>query len=341
MDIQYRDDKTAGPGHGMLIFSEALLPEGPWKVSIQRGSDKKYLTGMQPNPWVGEAFFIPLQGQALPDSSIELSLSPKEVNELDQQEQYLVRIKGADDEPLKGRLRISEITYSPSGNLGNTPEAQEAPRQTAAPTQPAQEQPAQEPIQESQPASETTTQPEPIDMPAAPLQSRKLWRWALLGILVLACIAWYLFDPRNKDTSPQPAPSVQKQDAQPSGEQSAEEQVRAFFKGERISPQEAYALANRLPVNTKTDQDAVYRLYYFAAENGDALAMLAYGKCLDPSQPQWGTIEKNAPAAWAAYEKAPNREKAAELMDKLKDWLQEQASKGNAQAKTWLDEIGR
>lgn len=321
MNVEYRNDSEVG--YGSLFFSGEALPPGPWSVSIQRGTDKYFLTGAQPAYWVGEAFFMPLQGTLSQDGSLRLALAPEQVNQLDQQEQYLVHLKGNSGAMLKGRLRIHDITYSPSGNRNCTPGA-------PSPTSQAPEsRTAGQPAATAPPAGNDPAQAASPDQD----KNRRLWRWALVAILILLCCAWYLFDPRKNDS-----PGEGMADNAPRAA-TIEEQVRAFFKGEHASPKNAHSLSLKLSPKTKSEQDAVYRLYYFAAENDEPDAMLNYAACLDPSKPQWGSIEKNAPAAWEAYIKSSEPEKAAEAMKEMRSWLQKEADIGNSQAQVWLSEL--
>ena len=119
--------------------------------------------------------------------------------------------------------------------------------------------------------------------------------------------------------------------------QTPEQRVTLFFGGKDRTPEQAAALSRELPVATKADQDAVYRLYYFASENGELSVIMNYAACLDPSKPQWGNINKDAQAAWELYTRAKaTRPEAAEAQQNLKTWLEREAAAGNAQAKLWL-----
>lgn len=121
----------------------------------------------------------------------------------------------------------------------------------------------------------------------------------------------------------------------------AKEQVTLFFGREDRTPAAAAALSRSLPSTTNADQEAVYLLYYYAGENGEASVLMDYAACLDPTRPAWGSINKDPVAAWDIYEKArvaglPGAEKAQQDM---KIWLQTQAVSGNAQAAHWLRQM--
>lgn len=345
MKVEYRENSQ--PGHGRFVFSEALIPESPWAVSIQRGSDKRFLTGKAQNPWVGETYFIPLEGAGEQDGSLALNIGPGIVDRLDQQDVYRLNLKGADGEPQKAQLRIGAINYSPSGSLDNTADVRLEETQETEPTAQSARTGETEPRSGSAPAPSPEPAPERLEMreQAPHPQNRHYWRWALLVFLAIACVAWYIFDPRNKDQAPANNTAAQapneapKEVLAPLPPASVEDQVRAFFKGGKITPKQAVELAAQLPKATPAEQDAVYRLYYFAAENDEPSVLLAYGACLDPSRPDWGSIEKNAAAAWNVYRRAPDQEKAAQAMTHLRGWLEDQSRLGNKKAAQWLREI--
>lgn len=351
MKAAYRE--TDKPGYGKLVFSEDMLPDGPWQISIQRASDRKFLTGKGANPWVSETYYLELEGRPEADGSLAIPVGPNLVDRLDQQENYRINLRGENGEPLKARLHIAGISYSPGGSLDNTadvhdqPSGEESVQPEPAPTvsaepiaPPAPQMP--EPgstVSDSDAASpEKTVEPQEekperldLDAPAeANAQESKVWRWVILALLILGCLAWYFIDPRFEKQSDEEAPAPQA---------SIASQVQEFFKNPDRSPSAALTLAEQMKPDIPEEQDAVYRLYYFAAENGDANALLAYGECLDPSLPPWGTIIKDAIAAFRAYQKSPQKEEAEKAMDRLHAWLEDQAKSGNEQAKEWLEQI--
>ena len=134
----------------------------------------------------------------------------------------------------------------------------------------------------------------------------------------------------EKPAEPAPSPAP----APPPG---AEERVRLFFSGQGRTPEAAAQLSRELPRETPAEQDAVYRLYYFAGEHGEQSILLEYAACLDPAKPQWGSIGKDAPAAWRIYEKAKATQPGAvAAQNNLKSWLEQKAAAGDAQAALWL-----
>lgn len=344
MRIEYKDGAEAG--HGFIVFSEAMIPEGPWEISIQRSSDQKFLSGKKANQWSGEHIFFPLAGHGAQDGSLELEVGPKVVDSLDQQEQYRVNLKGGLGNHIPGRLKIGQITYTAGKSLDNTasleereqPEApQQAPERLEMQPLPNREPPVEEPAQdeEQQPASEK--------------KKSRLWPVLIILLLICAAIAGYFLFKKSGDETPvaqkqeSPKKEEPKQEAPKSATQSIPAQVNEFFAAPNPESAGAMALASKLKANTSEDQDAVYRLYNFAGEKGDQTALLPYGEYFDPSTPQKGSIRKDASIAWEIYSRAKNSnvEGAQAAQDKLLNWLREQAEKGNSKAKTWLGQIKR
>lgn len=368
MKVDYKDNASLGPGNGILTFSECLPPDQPWSISIQRASDQNFMTGKKAKQWVGETFFMPLQGSVKPDGALELFIGPAIVDSLDQQEQYRVALKGKDGDVQKGRLKVGQISFSLSGSLDNTAQGPEIINQPE-PEPPVNQPPLTDtPEPEPQtntlerepeppvdkPESSALNEPLPMgDQPAQPAK-KHLWRYIILALLAILCIAWFLLEKFYKgDEAQEPAQEPAKEEPAPKSEppkeappapeppKSAEEQVRTFFNGKEYTPAEALALARTLPKNTPAEQDAIYRLYYFAGTHNEPDAMLEYAACVDPSKPNWGSIQKDGAMALGIYQDAqkhnvPGAEQAAAA---LRKWLEDQAAGGNAQAKVWLDQI--
>lgn len=112
----------------------------------------------------------------------------------------------------------------------------------------------------------------------------------------------------------------------------AKSRVAAFFSGER-SPEAAMKLAGELDATTVEQQDALFRLYYYAASEDYPEGAKRYAECLDPSLPAWGTIGKDGAEAWYYYGKAPNGESSRAS---LRAWAEQAAQKGDYQATEWL-----
>ncbi len=111
--------------------------------------------------------------------------------------------------------------------------------------------------------------------------------------------------------------------------------VASFFVGER-NPEAAMKLASELDADTPEQQDAIFRLYYYAAGEDNAQAAQRYAECVDPSRPAWGSISKDGAEAWYYYGKSPDGEKARAS---LKAWTEKAAAEGNAEAAAWLKDM--
>lgn len=357
MKISYSDDTQKGPGHGIFTFSEALFPDGPYTMAVLRASDQASLAATdQGAAWVGESRFMPVDAEVTPEGGLAIAIGPGVVNALDPLEQYLVTLKPGQGDPLKARLQVRGITYSPDRALDNTGmKAQEA-----APAKAAQPKPEPEPKPEPAPRPE----PAPAEAAAEPLRmnpeppagevTRPARRMSpVLVVAVLAALlagglaTWKFFDSKAQEEeaalSGKPGPEAPATTL-PATPKTAEEQVRAFFSGPDVTAAAALKLAGELPRNTPAEQDALYRLYYFAAGQEAPGAFMPYAASLDPAEPKWGTIEKDAAAAYAAYAKAAASDpkvakQALEAQTRLRAWLEREAGAGNAQARAWLQEL--
>lgn len=349
-------DKEKSPGSGFFIFSGELFPSPPWRISLQRALDHKFLAGG--GKWVGESVFLPLDGELKENGSLELAVDPKIVDSLNLLEKYQVTLKGSEGQDLKARLKVGAITFSREERRDNTARARkEEPRPENLKPAP----PAGKVKDKPEPAGEAAPSLEPSDGESLrlpePERKAKSRSWLWLAFLFIAAVgallAWILWkNPPDSETGPvsQSAPKPTNQEPKielpkPIGKgeapKSAGQLVKEFFSQPEPAPHAALNLAAALPKASAEEQDAIYRLYYFAYENGDQEAAMSYGNCLNPALPQWGTIKKNAPDAMQAYEKAENLnpEAAQKARADLLAWLEDQAAKGDAQAERWLNEI--
>lgn len=154
----------------------------------------------------------------------------------------------------------------------------------------------------------------------------------LIALLACGLGAWYFLNQKGNSNARDQAPAAQKPVAKKEGPKTAAERVRDFFAGER-DPQKAMALAGELNPDSSDDKDAVFRLYYYAAENGNPEGALRYAETVDPSLPGWGTVKKDAVEAWRYYARTPNGDAARA---KLREWTESQARAGNTAAREWL-----
>ncbi|MDR2744834.1 MAG: hypothetical protein LBB66_06545 [Desulfovibrio sp.] len=124
------------------------------------------------------------------------------------------------------------------------------------------------------------------------------------------------------------------------------EQVRQFLRDQQASAQDAmtlYRTLSQTPDGARPEtQDSVYRLLYFASQKGDVEATFALARCVDPATPVFGTIPKDAREAWIHYAAVvQEKPEAAHAMQTLKAWLENEADRGNALARQWIDAIAK
>ena len=115
--------------------------------------------------------------------------------------------------------------------------------------------------------------------------------------------------------------------------------ARTFFASEDRTPRGAVALAEELDADTDEQKDAIFRLYYYAANEDFAPAFARYAACLDPTAPQWGTITKDGATAWEFYKKA-NTPEGNSAADKVMEWVKQNAQT-DAKAREWLRQMQR
>ena len=150
-------------------------------------------------------------------------------------------------------------------------------------------------------------------------------------------------DKPQETASPEPVKPPAKEPeptaAPPPPPASTRVQVNQYLGGNPTA-QGARDLAAKLPQSSAEDQDALYRLWYFASDAGDALASLHLARAVDPALPAWGSIRKNGAEAWKLYAKAaPQQPEAAQAMHTLKQWMEKEAEKGNRDATSWIKKI--
>ena len=364
MKVKYMDDATAGGGHGFLEFSNVNFPAAPMSFSLLRASDHQYATG-KANVWTAEKNWLPIEEAPGPDGILCIPIGPGLVNALNGQETYGITLKGADDKEFGGRLKIRDITYSADDALDNTDSSRlrnlEEKLEEPAPDKAASSASSENPLSSEKQSAAVEENTPPLAMPEPQKKNTgKYWRWLILLILLLGCFAWYFLDPRKggqEGTSPETTAgqAAEKQGQQAGtppqtsastepGEEKREESrgPKINFQGRSITPAEAAELSRTLPRQTAGEKDAIYRLYYFAANHDEPGILLDYAACLDPSLPEWGTIGKDAPLAWSIYEKAEETDKvkAEAARNHLLEWLRKNAA-NNRQAKIWFEEIGK
>jgi LSD1 subclass zinc finger protein len=126
----------------------------------------------------------------------------------------------------------------------------------------------------------------------------------------------------------------------------ARQRVRQYLQEKNVSPEGAMALFRTIIQSPESSapetQDALYRLLYYASLNGNVEATLTLARYADPTQAKFGSISKDAYEAWRRYKAVVNqRPDVVQDMQALKSWLESEASKGNEQARKWIETIGR
>lgn len=375
MHISYSNDTQRGAGHGILTCMGEHFTGGNYSIAIERASDRLFLSGS--NEWGAQQTYLPVGTAKAHTEELQLLLGPTIVDQLDTQERYRIHLASDDGLAAKALLQVADIVYSSFGPLNNAVAVPPPPAGTVLPATP--EEPVNEPAAEQQPdamlpdmktlAEEDAHAAEDPAEKSHPAR-RFLLPVALVVLLLLLCGgAWFFLhtpsqQPPLPETTPDTAtenppspaqqPPVQQPPApnntqQPPAAQqedpatpapTAEERVKLFFQGQEITPEAAARLSRELPSGTSAEQDAIYRLYYFAAEHDEASVLMDYAACLDPTRPQWGTINKDAVAAWEVYEKTKSRRpEAAEAQRALRTWLEQHAADGDGQAKYWLQQL--
>jgi len=207
-------------------------------------------------------------------------------------------------------------------------------------------------FQPSIPKVEPKKEPEPVDEP--PQEEKKIEKetkgpskglWILIAALVvaaaLAAVFFLLSGKDSSDTAKTQSTEEVKKEAKPEVKQepkkvekkvSVREQVRDFFGQNTRNGKDALNLAKQIKVQSPEDEDALYRLYYFAANQGkEKEGLVGYANFLDPTTPLMGSIKKNAVEAWNSYKEAG----AQQELTRLEKWLKEN-SQNNNEAQKWL-----
>lgn len=360
MHITYENDTKRGPGHGILrcqVGEGERFPEGKCTLALERSSDHFFLGA---NDWGGQKSFLAVGMERTDAGELQLLLGPDIIDRLDAQEKYRAHVQGSNGILCKPATFCPDgLLVSPAGTTGRVaeatavqPEAPKPPPPPPPPPEPAPDPPPEEPPvavplpEADKPVEKPPSMTGPEIRETPPKDRSLLWIVivALVLLLLLAGAAWYFLKGKKPSPPPEPVPtSTPAQTASPqqaAAPQTTEERVRVFFAGDNRTPPAAAALSRELPKESAADQDAVYRLYYFAGERGESSILMDYAACLDPVKPQWGSIGKDAPAAWDIYEKAKaTHPEAGQAQQNLKAWLQQEAASGNAQAVGWLRQL--
>ena len=374
MEIKYTNNLKLGPGHGYFIISGEQLTSGHYAISCQRGVDQLYLNA--DGEWQEYGTTINLVGNwEESQASLYLALSPIIVDALSVSDIYRVFLFSQDvsRQSLNGRLKIEEIIYSQGKTLNSAvilPDLDLQPESEPTIVHP------QKVIEHEPKTVEETLSLDDLERSPEPkvVKKHSLWPILLISLIILVVLGYFVWDKwfRDSDSSQdtvkptldEPAekedkshtPSIDQlfpsqDEHKPSPEKnpisggrvnrpilSAEEQVRRFFKGPERTPAKAAALAKSIEAKTPEAQDAIFRLYYFAATHGEKSVLMPYAACLDPTKPAWGTIKKNAVEAYNLYKTEDTPQSKAAIRN-LKQWLEKEKSRGNLEASEWLNSL--
>lgn len=368
MKVVYANDTGLGAGYGLFrvsgIDGTAMHSDGAkaTRFVVRRSSDGKYLgrSGWQD----AEEALVP--DEVTPDSEtggLMLAVSPHVVNQLDELETCRFSLLQGESTLGLCVLQLSGIMY---GHMAAGGAVQGAPLVAAMPPpSPVQPAPAQVPEPEPEPVlPQPAHGPEQLpDLePATPKKGNMGLIAALLLVLAFAGagVWWYVQGKATPESAPladapppaktepaAPAPAAPAVDPAPAPavQKSPKETVSEFVR-KGGTPPEALALSSTLSAENSGGQDAVFLLLEIAAEGGQPEAMLRVAQYYDPlhTAPA-GTLQKDPEQAWLWYGKAASSGEAAttgaaqSALDKLRQWLSQEATQGSAAAKSLLERV--
>lgn len=350
MKVEYEND--ARPGYGKFIFRDFIdAADGQWQLALYN-SKLLFANDDVRMPLVKNKVFFPVSANKLAENTLEVRVGPAIVDNLDTYLNYRIALKNeAGKETKLIPVAIGEVIRSTDPELIKkddfippSPPKPDPKPEVKTPSEPAKNaevkqtppsQPRVENITEAgQDAGETA-----LLFPEPEKSSKKfIWLGIVCGaVIALGLLGWFFLAERSGEESA-PPPQAKNASPAPAG---IEEQVRQFMNGSAKNPGGAVSLADKLKPQTKTEEDAIYRLFYYAAAENNPTAQMKYGEILDPATPAWGTIEKDGYLAWLAFQKAKeaNIAGAEKAQASLEQWLADEAAKGNRQAAAWLDKI--
>ena len=334
MKAAFENNTERGRGYARLRLSEVAHPSsGGWRFSLCRGSDMTYLGR---SGWQNSEDFTEPETYSADGDDLILHIGPDVVNRLDPNENYRITLQGDGQPPQAATFAITTLNRSLMDTRGHI--SAETAKQPVAPA------PPPSPAPELEPAPDDAATPLPPPVPEAPKKNRLPVIFAVLLVLaLLAGGAYWFINNKNGGTG---GPSTTENGTTPVTpidpplpSPSTHQQVTDYLNN-TPTPQGAVELADKLTKTSAKDQDAVFRLWYYAVGKGDAAACLHLGRVVDPSLPPWGSILKNGAEAWSLYEKARQQQPdAANAMHALKQWLEKEAQQGNRDAEGWIRKI--
>lgn len=323
-------DPSRGPGYGIIEIHDAGNVFAPAFV-LRRGSDGKTLssggwqeseTALTPDAWDNDG------------GSLRLAVGPAVVDEMDNLDAYRINLTGAG----ACVLVVQNLVYSHiSGGQGVGV--------YAPPTEPLQAVPETEPAVEAPEPEPVVTEP-PLRMAREPGEGKSGKGGLLVGLALLVLVAgvavwWFMLRAPEKPPLPSVPTAAQNQTAPAaSANQSPLAAAREQLRGE-ARPEMSLALAKpmRKAGAGAEESDAAFLLLEDAAQKGNVEAMLLVGQFYDPvsSLPR-GSIPVDMGQAKHWYEQARQKgqAEAAKALDALRVHVQTEADKGNAEARSLL-----
>lgn len=349
MKARYKNDGDRGRGFACFECAEVLEPSAQYLFSLCKASD---------NTFLGKSSWQSAEEKHSPDEWRQdggkalLYVGPSIVDRLAENENYQLVLYTENLLPQKANFSIAEVNRSPRTDQGFVQGVGPATPQTQQIEPPA-------PSESDASAPERLTESDIAASPSAP--PNKLPIIFVLILLIGGGVWWFTRQKSEnppvaeQNAEPDQAARPFEQEKNPEETKTPEsatppalpprEQVRQYLRGAPTAQgaMDLYRILTASPDSAAGDtRDSVYRLLYFAAQQGDAAAVFGLAQCVDPAKPVWGSIPKNGREAWAGYARVAAKEPdAAKAMHTLKKWLEDEAARGNAHALQWVDEIAK
>ena len=347
MKAVYENDTVRGAGYGLFRLEDTGAAAEGAQYGLVRSGDYKSL---HPGGWEDTEYRLTPDVAKVEGSAVCLSVGPDVVNRLDALTTYRLLFYPATGPAQKAVLELGAIVYAPTAGAANVAGAA---RQEAAPAP----EPVPAPRQEAAPEPPLDMTPSPVGASAPilpPPMRREAPHW-LVALVVIALLVGAGFFVKKKFFSPDkpvietpalpaepgepaaPEPQTQTGESPRPSALSPLDQARGFLRGNG-SGDEAFSLGNTLAEDAE-GRDAAFLLMEYAAEKGQGDAMISLAGFYDPSRDiKRGSIVPDAEQAWTWYGKAEQAGKAEgkERRAALKAWLEDEASKGSAEARDAL-----
>ena len=374
MKAAFENTIERGRGYARLRLSEVAHPSSSgWRFSLCRGSDMTFLGR---SGWQNAEDFTEPETYTADGDDLILHIGPDVVNKLDTNENYRITLQCDSQSSQTATFAITTLNRALMDTQGHISSVPAQKPVVPAP----QQQPAPDPAPDDASPGVPPPLPAAPQKSRLPMILAALLVLAILGGGALAywfmtkknrATEVVAQAPVQSEEKPEPAktepPEPVKPEEQPEAKPeptkvdppepvkpevkpepakaeppvrlSTREQANKYL-GANPTAQGARELAATLQQSSAEDQDALYRLWYFAADAGDGAACLQLARTVDPALPAWGSIIKNGAEAWSLYAKAaPQHPDAAAAMHALKQWMEKEAAQGNKDAEGWIRKI--